>query len=122
MSHVVIDHHHDKDGGVYKIVVGVPVYDERTHPAMDADGNVLADEPRTEQVLVGYEDVRDFVFSEDDERWFVDGEERTHRHGRDRIAQLQREIVAEALAPSEEPDEPTPAPTVTTLPGVGEAL
>lgn len=29
MSHVVIDHHHDEEGGVYRVVVGIPVCDER---------------------------------------------------------------------------------------------
>lgn len=116
MSYVVIDHHHDEQAGVYRLVVGLPVTDDV--PVYE-DGEVVLEErvdgavvPRTEPVVVGHADVRDFVFATDDERW--------RDLSADEIAAAQRAIVADAITPSE--PKPEPAPVTTTLPGVGESL
>jgi hypothetical protein len=80
MSYVVIDHHHDEAAGVYRLVIGQPIYDDV--PIFEDGQQVLEERsdgavvPRTEQVVVGHEDVRDYVFADDDERWHDAGGDR----------------------------------------------
>lgn len=85
----VIDHHHDADAGLYRLVIGTP--EEITRPALDENGEPVL-EPRPllnelgEPVLdvdgkevvlaqskletvTHYPAREDFVFADDDERW-----------------------------------------------------
>lgn len=110
-----IDHGEKLPGGVYRLLVGLPVYedvpiDEVVDPNPDSEDPII-EEARIERVLVGYEDVREFLFAEADERW----------HGKTpgRIAEAQRAIVKEALRPV---SEDAPPDTARPLPGIGEAL
>lgn len=143
MSHIVIDHHHDPDGEVYRLIIGIPIIEDRPlehdgtpvltcsecdqvigKPTVIAtstfwDGHtdqcsrqeLPGDVPVTEPVLAGYNDVRDYVFADDDDRW--DG------RSTDEIADAQRRLVAAAL---DEADNPEPPPPVTVMPGTGEPL
>lgn len=111
-EHVVIDHHHDAEAGVYRLCIGVPVTD--TRPLLDADGAVLLDDsqqPLTESVTVGYTDLIDVVFADDDDRW-------ANLSAAD-LAAGQRAIVDDAIAARE---STTRVAAVRDLPGVGNPL
>lgn len=129
MSHVVLAHEHDVDQHVYRLIIGIPVYEDQ--PAFE-DYPVFTDVPvdpedpeagteqvltgteqvltGSEQVLVGHVDVRDFVFADDDERWQGLTDEA--------IAELQRGMVSEALTPP----AAERAVEARSLPGAGEPL
>ena len=101
MSHVVIDHHHNADAGVYRLTIGEPIIDHVI--TEDNDGEA-------EEILLGYVDVRDFLFADADDRW----KGKTAQE----IAAQQRAIVTEAL----HPPEPEPVAEPRPMPGMGEAL
>jgi hypothetical protein len=105
MAYVVIDHHHDPDAGVYRLVIGREVTSEVPLEDPDPDG------PATETVVVGHEDVRDYVFADSDDRW--------QGLSDDEIASQQRAAVEQAVTAAA--DDPAPPP-VTALPGVGAPL
>lgn len=129
----VIDHHHDADAGVFRLVTGyavervvpltdetgaelrgpdVPLLDENGHQ-MKSEGHPLMGpgEPMTETVTA-YIPFEDFVFADDDPRW--------HGKSAGAITAEQRKLVREALR---EREERTPAATEPVpLPGVGEPL
>jgi hypothetical protein len=111
-EHVVIDHHHDTEAGVYRLCAGVPITD--TRPMLDAAGNALLDDdnqPLTETVTVRYVDVVDVVFADADERWA--------NLGATALAAEQRAIVDQAITTRD--SAPGPA-EVAELPGVGDPL
>jgi hypothetical protein len=131
MTHVVLEHHHDPEAGLYRLVVGTPVEDEV--PVLDEDGEQLLDEvdapdgdgtisvPRTERQVIDYVDQFDIVFSADDTRW-LDSNGKSKPAAE--IAKVQRRLVKEALAAraaasSADAVEPPP---VKSLPGAGETL
>jgi hypothetical protein len=111
-EHVVIDHHHDSEAGVYRLCAGVPVTD--TRPMLDAHGAALLDDdnqPLTETVTVGYTDVVDVVFADSDDRWA--------NLSADALAAQQRAIVDDAITTRDSAPGP---PEVADLPGVGDPL
>lgn len=103
-EHVVIDHHHDPDAGVYRLCAGIPITE--TRPVLTDDGELT-----TETVTVGYDDLIDVVFADDDKRWAA-------LSPADLAAQ-QRAIVDEAVTARDQAAAPAP---VVDLPGVGDAL
>jgi hypothetical protein len=125
MSYVVIDHHHDEAAGVYRLVIGQPIYDDV--PIFEDGQQVLEERsdgavvPRTEQVVVGHEDVRDYVFADDDERWHDAGGDRLDD---EEVAAAQRELIQAALDEQARAAEAEADATerVRVLPGAGEAL
>lgn len=111
-----IDHGEKLPGGVYRLIVGIPVYedvpvDAVIDPTPDGEDPVI-EEARTERLLVGYEDAREFVFAEADERW------QGKRSGE--VAAAQRRLVREALQPAE--PRQTDNANVEPMPGIGGAL
>lgn len=117
MSYAVIDHHLDEQAGVYRLVIGVEVWEDR--PVLGENGEPLVSEdeqPITHPELVGHEHVRDYVFAADDERW-----EGGTAEG---VAQAQRELVAAALADEARvaQEAATAAAEPAVLPGVGARL
>lgn len=94
----VIEHHHDVQAGVYRVLIGRPVLRAGEH--------------------VGTFDVVDYVFDDSDARWFTpDGERRTD----DVVAAEQRVMIKAAIeqrAQAEVVQQPSPR----SLPGVGDAL
>lgn len=130
----VIDHHHDEEGGVYRLTVGYPI--ERSVPVLDQGKPVYGpDVPLTDEdgepVLSGGEPIvsrgapltetvteyvptEDFVFAADDDRWADKAPAA--------IAQEQRRLIKEALDERErEAAANQPGPTAE-LPGVGTPL
>jgi hypothetical protein len=113
VSYVVISHTHDEEASIYRLIVGrevtdvVPMLDEDGLAMLDEDGEAL-----TEQRVIAYEDVRDYLFADDDKRW--------QRRSLEDVARVQRDLVREAI------DTASAAPPATleprALPGVGEAL
>lgn len=98
-------------GGVYRLIIGIPVYDDiPIDKVVDPDNGEVIEDARTERVLVDYSDVREFLFAEADERW--DGKSPGE------IASIQRKLVADSL----EPVESEAAPSTEVLPGIGEPL
>jgi hypothetical protein len=106
MAYVVIDHHHDPDAGVYRLVIGREVTDDVPVEDPPEEG------PFTETKVIGHDDVRDFVFADTDERWQGRSDED--------IAADQRALVLEAV--TSPVDEVIADAAVTGMPGVGEAL
>lgn len=112
-DHVVIDHHHDREAGLYRLTIGVPVIEDR--PVLDKDGQPKTHKdgtPVLEEVIAGHDQVRDFVFADDDERWKKKSDKR--------VAQLQRKAVAAAV--KKEQEAQPPARAVHDLPGIGGGL
>lgn len=123
---IVIDHHHDEDAGVYRIVVGVPV--EHVMPMTDEDGNELfgpdrpvigedgeplmrrvpieglADgeeppEPEWEPVTERGEPMLETIIHHHplEDFVFAADDERWEGKSPEEVAKAQREIIAEAL-------------------------
>lgn len=136
-DYVVVDHHHDPDAGVYRLVVGRVVEEQRPvldhegntvhkpQPMLDENGDPLRDFEGREVVLLGPPEmelvretvpVEDFVFAADDKRWKGAKPEA--------IAEQQRAEVRKALQEREEAVSAAEAARaeLLQLPGSGEAL
>jgi hypothetical protein len=114
-DHVVIDHHLDQAAGVYRLVTGIPIIE--TQPLLDENRATLLDDndqPMTEQVTVGYDDVIDVVFDSHDDRWY--------KRSADDIAAEQRAIVQATIDERTTTAAAAPAASTAALPGVGDAL
>ena len=101
---VVVDHVHDEAAGVFRLIVGTPVYDDAEEPA-----------------LIGYEPADDIVFSALDPQWHEDDDPDGPLRSLGDIAAEQRAIVRDALTAPEDPP-PDPPAEPTPMPGVGEPL
>jgi hypothetical protein len=137
---IVLEHSHDADEGVYRLVVGYareqevdvldedgePVRDVVDVPKRDADGNAVLDEEdepvmelglgpvKTETVRL-LTPVEDFVFAADDERW--------QGLSAQDIASGQRDLVRDVLREREAAEVEARARSGgAELPGVGEPL
>lgn len=123
MRHVVLEHHHDKHEGVYRLVVAREEMAEVV--AVDEDGNPKtrvvdeetgATEPVLEQVPV-HSNVEDFVFAADDERW--------QGKTKEQVAKAQRKLVRAALEERQgviDAEARRVTAARSALPGTGEAL
>jgi hypothetical protein len=107
MSIVVVQHSHEPDSGVYRLVVAQEVWDSRPVVEDGEDGPQVVER----DVLLGHAHHEDFVFSADADEY--DG--RTP----EQIADMQRKAVRKALDAREAGQ---PAVTYTALPGEGEEL
>lgn len=100
---IVVSHTHEEKEGVYRIVLGHNVY-------------------RGDEIIRTEIYENDFVFSNEDPRWFTD---RGLRRPLDVIASEQRIIVKSTLEEQErqrEADARVRAESITPLPGMGEEL
>jgi hypothetical protein len=127
---IIVEHVHDADAGVYRLVIGYEIIE--VIPMTDEEGQVLfsdyeelegivdgeeavvrrpVGDPMTEQVRTVVP-VEDFVFSDTDERWDGKSDEE--------VAASQIRSVRRVLKKREEAaaDQPTPR----KMPGAGRAL
>lgn len=117
-DYVVLDHHHDDQLGVYRVVIGIPVIQQI--PMTDEEGGILRDDddqPMLEERELGHAGIEDFVFADDDERW--------HGKDADTVASEQRELVKKALSTRQHEAEEAAAArsaALSSMPGSGEAL
>lgn len=120
MSQVVVEHKHNKEDGVFVLVVADEVWEEieRWEPDEDHDYDASGEtEPQgkmvKENVLAGYTNHEDFVFHASDEMWV----------GRpmEDIAKDQREVVAKALKKRNRKKKETEQ-EIVSMPGEGEEL
>lgn len=105
---VVIDHHLDSEKGWYLLRVGDEIWDDQPDPE---------DEDSTIAVLVGHENVEDFVFDADDERWADKSYDEITKTQRAEVAKVLADR-AEAAGEAERREEAVRTP----MPGVGEEL
>jgi len=116
----VLEHVHDRDAGVYRIVVGQVQLTEYERELIGDDGAPILDDDGVAMTTIEEEEVvvatEDFVWADDDERW----DKKTPQQ----IAQTQRWEVREALLKRmEEAQAQAARSQVTELPGsVGETL
>lgn len=107
MSIVVLQHSHEPESGVYRLVVAQEVWDKVPVVEDGEDGPEVVEK----DILLGHAHHEDFVFSADADEY----EDKTP----EQIADMQRKAVREALD-AREPARSTP--TYTALPGEGEEL
>lgn len=146
-EYVVVDHHHDKEAGYYKVTVGIPREVEEVERGPDGEPLQNLDEPQmavvdngdgtfSEKPLLGpdgepimklgstktrkvvvYDAVEDFVFAADAKEW--------KGKSKEAIAKAQQAVVRDALFSRAKAAEKQAADTAaarSSLPGAGEAL
>jgi hypothetical protein len=101
----------------------VPSLDDDNEPILDSDGQPqmvpqMRTSPKTvAMTVVAHIDVLDYVFADDDDRWFdADGA----RYPDDVVAEEQKRIVKDSI--HETVEQARQADTPRELPGVGEEL
>lgn len=134
----VIDHHHDEQEGVYRLIIGVPYETER--PVTDDEGNVVMDRipligtdgevqqdadgkeiyilgPAKFEKVVEHSAFEDFVFADDDERWQDKEPEEVAKAQRAEVRKVlrEREKAQELLAAEQQAQR-------VQMPGTGKAL
>jgi hypothetical protein len=116
VKHRVLNHVHDADAGVYRLLVGAVVEETFLVPVLADDEVPLNGDGEPELETVNKEVVvatEDFVWAADDERWAGKTPEE--------IAQTQRRLIKELLTKRGEDD--LVAPNAAELPkSVGKKL